>query len=239
MRMIAAASRATSVPELPIANPTSAFFNAGASFVPSPVTATTFPLSLRPVTKQYLSQGLDLAKTSSLSFILSNSSPFAIVSTLASTPSYSAFFELIGQSHTAVRHFLQTTPPTSLLKSGPSIEIKSSPSLVSPIYFAIALAVIILSPVTILTVIPALLHFLIASGTSFLGMSLTPMIARSMMFSFQHAKTPFSSFNSISSCADSFLQPRQRVLKEFYAIFVITLFNFQFISGTIASISPV
>ncbi len=40
-RMIDAASRATAVPDMPIAKPTSAFFSAGASFVPSPVTATT------------------------------------------------------------------------------------------------------------------------------------------------------------------------------------------------------
>ena len=62
--IIAAASRATSVPAIPIANPTSAFFNAGASFVPSPVTATTWPLSIKPVTKAYLSSGLDLDNTS-------------------------------------------------------------------------------------------------------------------------------------------------------------------------------
>ena len=99
--------------------------------------------------------------------------------------------ELVGQSQMAVRHFLQTTPPTSLMKSGPYIAMKSSPSLVSPISLAIALAVIILSPVTILTVIPALLHFIIAPGTSFLGMSLTPIMAKSMIFSFSHAKTPF------------------------------------------------
>ncbi len=39
--MISHASLATYVPAIPIANPTSAFFRAGASFVPSPVTATT------------------------------------------------------------------------------------------------------------------------------------------------------------------------------------------------------
>ncbi len=55
IRMMAAAYLATSVPLTPIAKPTSAFLKAGASFVPSPVTATTFPLSLRPVTRQYLS----------------------------------------------------------------------------------------------------------------------------------------------------------------------------------------
>ena len=54
-RMIEAASRATSVPVMPMANPTSAFLRAGASLVPSPVTATTFPLSFSAVTKQYLS----------------------------------------------------------------------------------------------------------------------------------------------------------------------------------------
>lgn len=62
-KIISAAYFATSVPVIPIAKPTSAFFKAGASFVPSPVTATTYPLSRRPVTKAYLSYGLDLAKT--------------------------------------------------------------------------------------------------------------------------------------------------------------------------------
>ena len=73
-KMISQAALDTSVPAIPIANPTSAFFKAGASLVPSPVAATTSPLYLNPVTKAYLSSGLDLAKTSKLSFILSNSS---------------------------------------------------------------------------------------------------------------------------------------------------------------------
>ena len=50
--------------------------------------------------------------------------------------------------------------------------------------FAIAFAVTMLSPVTILTVIPAPWHFLMASGTSFLGSSLTPIIAIKVMLSF-------------------------------------------------------
>ena len=41
---------------------------------------------------------------------------------------------------------------------------------------AIALAVTILSPVTILTLIPALWHWAIACGTSGLGISCTPII---------------------------------------------------------------
>ena len=52
---------------MPIANPTSAFFKAGASLVPSPVTATIWPLSINPVTNAYLSSGLDLANTTNLS----------------------------------------------------------------------------------------------------------------------------------------------------------------------------
>ena len=64
---MAAASRATSVPAMPIAKPTSAFLRAGASFVPSPVTATTSPLYLSPVTRAYLSSGRDRANTNSLS----------------------------------------------------------------------------------------------------------------------------------------------------------------------------
>src|SRR5580693_964895 len=63
MTIMSAACLATSVPVIPIAKPTSAFLRAGASLVPSPVTATVSPISLRPVTNKYLSSGLDLAKT--------------------------------------------------------------------------------------------------------------------------------------------------------------------------------
>ena len=62
-RIIEAALLATSVPVIPIANPTSAFRNAGASLVPSPVTATTSSHSFSPVTRRYLSSGRDLART--------------------------------------------------------------------------------------------------------------------------------------------------------------------------------
>jgi len=62
-RIIPAASFATSVPAIPIANPISAFFNAGASLVPSPVTATTLSNYLRPVTRANLSSGEERAIT--------------------------------------------------------------------------------------------------------------------------------------------------------------------------------
>ena len=184
IRVMAAASRATSVPAIPIANPTSAFLSAGASLVPSPVTATTLPLSLRPVTRAYLSSGLDLARTSKLSLILSNSSPLAMVSTLSSVPSSSAFLLVVGQGQTKVLHLEQTTPPTNLLKSGPSMAMKSFPSSMMPTSLAIALAVMMLSPVTIRTVMPAPWHFRMAPGTSFLGSSRTPMIAKRVILAF-------------------------------------------------------
>ena len=65
-KIMSHAAFATSVPAFLIANPTSAFFKAGASFVPSPVTATISPYSLRAATCRYLSSGLDLARTLSL-----------------------------------------------------------------------------------------------------------------------------------------------------------------------------
>jgi hypothetical protein len=74
-RMISLAALATSVPTF-MAKPTLAFFRAGASLVPSPVTATLqkFLLSSsihlgvygdfwRPFTSSYLSIGVDLAIT--------------------------------------------------------------------------------------------------------------------------------------------------------------------------------
>ena len=66
-RMMSQAALDTSVPYIPIANPTSAFFRAGASLVPSPVTATISPCSLSAVTSKYLSSGLERAST--LSFL--------------------------------------------------------------------------------------------------------------------------------------------------------------------------
>ena len=62
-RMIPAAYFATYVPAIPMAKPISAFFRAGASFVPSPVIATTLPICFNPVARIYLSSGDDRANT--------------------------------------------------------------------------------------------------------------------------------------------------------------------------------
>ncbi len=79
------------------------------------MTATTYPLSLSPVTRAYLSSGLDLAKTNNVSLILSNAYPLRIVSTLSYLLCYSAYFIVLAQSHTAVLHLTQTTPPIILM----------------------------------------------------------------------------------------------------------------------------
>jgi hypothetical protein len=71
-RMMPAAYLATSVPAMPIANPMSDFFRAGASFVPSPVIATTWPICFSPVAKMYLSSGDERANTLNSLTILVN-----------------------------------------------------------------------------------------------------------------------------------------------------------------------
>jgi hypothetical protein len=62
-RTMSAASRATSVPRLPMAMPTSAFFSAGASFTPSPVIATTAPASCQRRIRSSFCSGETRAKT--------------------------------------------------------------------------------------------------------------------------------------------------------------------------------
>ena len=103
---MSAAAFATSVPVIPIANPTSAFFKAGASLVPSPVTATTSPNCFNPVTKRYLSSGRDQARTHKLSLILANTSAFFTFSLTLSG--------LQLQSVQSCPQVMQTRPPTSL-----------------------------------------------------------------------------------------------------------------------------
>mmetsp|Transcript_23640 Transcript_23640/g.33085 ORF Transcript_23640/g.33085 Transcript_23640/m.33085 type:complete len:225 (+) Transcript_23640:2-676(+) len=137
MRMISAADLATSVPMIPIANPTSACLREGASLVPSPVTATTSPSSPSRVTRMSLSSGEHLAIIWSFGINLSISSV------------------------------------ESFLNFGPSMAI---PSVRIPHLRAMFLAVRMLSPVSILTVIPASLHCLTEAGTSGLRGSSIPTI---------------------------------------------------------------
>lgn len=103
-RMIPAASLATCVPAIPIANPISAFFKAGASLVPSPVIATTLFSCFKPVAKMYLSSGDDLARTRSSLVICSKILRFLTYSLSSS--------------------YFCTRPSTSVLNYLPSMTMK-------------------------------------------------------------------------------------------------------------------
>lgn len=169
-RMIPAAYLATWVPAIPIANPMSAFLSAGASFVPSPVIATTLSSCFSPVASKYLSVGELLARTRSCLAIFLKTSMFFTTSFSLSPYPY------------------LTSPPTRVLNSLPSKttylpNVFQSPSGFMqfmgriPASLAIATAVSGLSPVTILTMIPAFLHVSTASGIQFLRGSLIPIRA--------------------------------------------------------------
>mmetsp|Transcript_48750 Transcript_48750/g.115784 ORF Transcript_48750/g.115784 Transcript_48750/m.115784 type:complete len:271 (+) Transcript_48750:928-1740(+) len=156
MMMTSEAFLATSVPWMPMAKPTSAFLRAGASLVPSPVTATVWR-SLQawsPDTRWCLSSGVERPITSRSFQIPLNFSwssfPFGATSSRNVFPSH-------------------TLPGFS------------SPSMM-PHFFAIAAAVFMLSPVTMRTTMPAARHFLMASGTSLRtgsSMPTSPMRVRS------------------------------------------------------------
>ena len=132
--IISAASLATSVPVLPIANPTSAFDKAEASFVPSPVTATTLSNSLKPSTKAYLSIALALAITFKFLIISLNESISCTLSFFnflakSSSSSNSGYFILawpmvLGQLHFSVSivQVLQTIPPILSINCFPVID---------------------------------------------------------------------------------------------------------------------
>lgn len=110
-RMISAASLATSVPAIPIAKPTSAFFRAAASLVPSPVTATTLSSYFKPRQRMYLSIGVDLASTFK-SF----------------TTSLKAWISLM-TSFSSPFYLLILKPPTVFLKSAPVMHLNLPPNL--------------------------------------------------------------------------------------------------------------
>ena len=125
------ASLATDVPE-PIERPTLAKLSAGASFVPSPVTATTSPCCCNSRTSRCLSSGRARERIFSEPMRASNSSSLAA----------------------------SNSTPVMRLRS------VSSASFHSPIWRAISVAVAAVSPVTILTAMPADMHSATAAGTS-------------------------------------------------------------------------
>ena len=98
VNITSAASLATSVPTFPIAHPISAVFNAGLSFTPSPVIATTSPFACHAFTIRTLCSGDTLAYTeyfliffvNSSSDILSNSNPVNASLSFSSIPNFLA-----------------------------------------------------------------------------------------------------------------------------------------------------
>lgn len=132
------------VPFTPIENPTSAFIKAGASFVPSPVTATTLWSFWMHWTKRYLCSGRDLART--FKFLMY----FSMTSGGSSGEICSIYFP-------------SRTKPSEL-----------SPGLVIPTSSAMALAVNLLSPVTITTTTPPRWQLSMAAFDSGRGRSWIP-----------------------------------------------------------------
>ena len=129
--VISLASLATDVPE-PIESPTLAKFSAGASFVPSPVTATTSPHCCNRRTSRCLSSGR--ARDMIFSSCTRPSSSSSLIAA--------------------------NSVPVMWLRS------VSRASFHRPIWRAISRAVAGVSPVTILTSIPAFRQRPTASGTS-------------------------------------------------------------------------
>mmetsp|Transcript_11063 Transcript_11063/g.26859 ORF Transcript_11063/g.26859 Transcript_11063/m.26859 type:complete len:338 (-) Transcript_11063:2012-3025(-) len=202
---------ATSVPWSPIANPTSAFLRAGASLVPSPVTATvclSCPFTVdawRPETSMCLSRGVERPMTRSCGQILSNS-------TWLSLPS---------------------GPLTFSRKVLPSITAPGTSDTESrmPHFLAIAAAVFMLSPVTMRTTMPAFLQSSIAAGTSSRTGSSIPMSA-TMIRSFSASLTS-------STASEVVRTARQSVRSASSANLSITLLISAFWVLVMVSISPV
>ena len=177
----------TSVPDIPIAIPTSAFESAGASFIPSPVTATTSPLFCRAETILILLSGLLLATIEILCISCFNSSSSKVSIYEAST--------------TLILFFNRPN---------------SSP---------IALAVFILSPVSIFTETPALFAVFTDSITSFLSGSLIPTKPLNTKL-FSIALTFIASLSAVtaasSSACEISLYANPKVLIDFICNFFIS-----------------
>mmetsp|Transcript_15428 Transcript_15428/g.38872 ORF Transcript_15428/g.38872 Transcript_15428/m.38872 type:complete len:220 (-) Transcript_15428:1772-2431(-) len=191
--MISEAFFATSVPERPIDRPTSAAFRAGPSFVPSPVTPTTSPTPSRDKAHSALYPG------KSKSFSVAKSLPGCCSSHSSSVsgrrPPLSRWTRVclssgLERARTcSFGRMASSFAGVNFLNSSPVIAMP--PSVKIPACLAIALAVSMLSPVTMRTKIPALWHTAMASTTSSRSGSAIPTSAS------KHIS--FSSFSSHTS----------------------------------------
>ncbi|KAG0549504.1 hypothetical protein BDA96_01G261800 [Sorghum bicolor] len=114
-------SLATSVPWMPMDRPTSASLSAGASLVPSPVTATTWPFCFRRCTSTSLSMGRDRAMTRMRSTISSCSSgDMARNSCPSITMASRSLFEMIPHSM-AMARAVRTLSPVTIFTATPAL----------------------------------------------------------------------------------------------------------------------
>lgn len=111
--------------------------------------------------------------------------------------------------------------------------------LIIPISSAMALAVIKLSPVTILTVIPAILHLRIAYGTSGRAISFTPIMHSKTYPDFYTSNTPLLSDVIVSSYFDIGLYAKHRVLSDLFAMLTIELYICFKVFSSMLTIYPV
>jgi len=146
-RTISAAALATSVPVIPIANPTLEALRAGASLDPSPVIATTASHYCNPVDNKSLSVGEHLAITLKCSFTSLNLLRFPTESTILIFPSLSFLPSGSGIFLSSPTWFLKFSPVIAA-NYGEAAICLSSMILA---FLEIAIAVSMLSPVAIIT----------------------------------------------------------------------------------------
>lgn len=166
--IISEAFLAICVPVIPIANPTSALIKAGASFVPSPVTATTLFSLINPSTSRYLWWGFARATTAKPWTIFWNLVRFY-------SDSKSTFYTFFFSSLSS--WWISLFVRSSLSNSSPSIILRWLSSMMFT-YSEMDFAVSLLSPVTIIVVTPAFRQLYIAGFDSGLGRSCIPKIPR-------------------------------------------------------------
>mmetsp|Transcript_35390 Transcript_35390/g.77921 ORF Transcript_35390/g.77921 Transcript_35390/m.77921 type:complete len:312 (-) Transcript_35390:928-1863(-) len=182
---MSAAPCATLVPVMPIASPTSAAFRAGASLVPSPVTPTTSPPSGREASHSSLYPG----SSRSLSFSHDTPSLPSIFASHSTLPSGMAYpFRRVTRRYLssgeerAMTCRLGSIASTSLgvipRNLGPSTAVPCSVRM--PHCLAMAMAVAMLSPVTMRTVTPAACATRTASFTSDRRGSMMPTMQSSV-----------------------------------------------------------
>mmetsp|Transcript_49857 Transcript_49857/g.69207 ORF Transcript_49857/g.69207 Transcript_49857/m.69207 type:complete len:204 (-) Transcript_49857:851-1462(-) len=166
-RIMSAASWLTSEPVMPMAMPMSACLRAGESLTPSPVTATMSPLRWKPSTMRSFCWGDVRAKT-----ICSNLMMASSWSSVMSR-SWSPLITTALQSSELMSHGCLPCSSASVSAVGTS--------RMMPTCWAMALAVMGWSPVTITTLMCASVQVCTASGTAARGGSISAVRPRKVM----------------------------------------------------------